>query len=90
MLPPNGRVQIDGSIIFPLRGTPPTCNLDGYYQDPDDPYRWRMIYCKCKHRELGKLYTCPSGRTKKRDFCNLVLIPINPRYCNQDCSIKDK
>lgn len=85
----NGRLQDDGSIIFPMRGDPPVCNLEGYIQDPEDAFRWIMLYCPCKHRELKKRFICSSGKVRHKDYCNHLQLVINPAYCNQ-CQVSDK
>lgn len=89
MIPSNARHNIDGSITFPCRGIAPTCNEPGYIEDPNDPFRWIMIYCPCIHRELQKPIPCPnSGRIRNVDFCKLKILGINPRFCNVDCTEK--
>lgn len=90
MIPPGGRLQGDGSITFPMRGDPPPCNLPGYRVDPDDPFRWLMIYCKCQHRKLAHQWICSNGKMRTGDYCQVKNLPINPLYCNQDCTIEDK
>jgi hypothetical protein len=86
----DGRLQSDGSIIFPIRGAPPKCDLPGYMVDPTDDFRWIMIYCPCKHRVLRQRYICNNGQERFRDFCELLKLPINPAYCNQACKVVDR
>jgi hypothetical protein len=84
MLPKGARVHSDGSVTFPVRGDPPQ-PIQGYVQDPGDPFRWIMSYVTCKHRILNQSYKCSSGQIRTRDFCPLIGLPINPSYCNQAC-----
>jgi hypothetical protein len=86
--PPGARHNSDGSVVFPMRGKAPTCNVPGYVEDPTDPYRWLMVYTLCDNREINKLMPCPrSGRPVCRDYCAKVNMVVTPRYCNIDCNI---
>lgn len=79
-LPPGARIQSDGSVTFPARGKAPD-PIEGYISDPADPWRWLKLYELCVHRVIAKPYICTSGRTRTRDFCELLKIPINPAFC---------
>jgi hypothetical protein len=83
-----GRIQSDGSIVYPMRGDFPSPPL-GYTSDPNDPYRLILDYLNCKYREIGQKFKCPSNQIKTRDFCHLLKLPINPAYC-RDCQKREE
>ena len=88
MFPPNARHQPDGSVTFPPRGTLPVCNVEGYEEDPSDPWKWIMLYLDCRHRTLNKPYKCNTGKLKQRDFCELKMLPCNPAIC-KGCPVRE-
>lgn len=78
-----GREMPDGSLVFPHRGKPPVFNDPRYEEDPEDAYRYVLKYVPCDKRVLNQKYTCNSGRSRCRDFCILLHLPINPKFCSE-------
>jgi hypothetical protein len=75
----------NGDIVFPTRGIPPKY-IEGYTQDPGDPYLFHLNYRDCVHRQDAiKITPCK----KKIPFrlCSLKGIKVDAIYCQscQDC-----
>lgn len=75
-----GRLQEDGSLVYPRRGEPPTLP-DGFERDPGDPYVIRPVYEDCKHRCIVK-FIMPCGLLGGRNWCTLKGIEATMGVCN--------
>ncbi len=86
-LPPGARMQDDGSITFPMRGSPPIWAHANYVRDPTDAYRFVLGYKPCKYRLLGVRVKCPLG-SRLIDQCVLIGLPVHPAFC-QTCTKRE-
>ena len=86
-LPPGAKLQGDGSITFPMRGSPPVWEHKNYVRDPTDAYRFVQTYKPCKYRTIGVRVKCPLG-SRLVDQCSLLGLPVGPAFC-QTCNKRE-
>lgn len=78
----SGRLQEDGSILYPRRGNPPKAP-EGFESDPGDPFILRPVFEPCDNRKIQRVIL-PCGNVGGRHMCVLKGVDISPGYCD-DC-----
>lgn len=76
----SGRLQKDGSLVYPHRGDPPNIP-DGFMRDPGDPYVLIPVFEDCTHRHLIKV-ELPCGKEAARHWCTLHDKEATPTVCD--------
>lgn len=81
------RILDDGTLVFPKNGLPPM-ELNGYVQDPGDPYVFTPIVPDCVHRTQRN--SClPCGTHIMKAFCLKLELFVTPKHCSE-CVLEKK
>jgi hypothetical protein len=80
------RLQSNGDLVFPARGTPPK-EQEGYTKDKNDQYRLLSVWPDCKHRTFRTIKSgCCGSYTVT--VCGKNNKPITIHICRK-CNDKD-
>ena len=79
-LPPEFSILADGSLMVPVRGTPPPAP-EGYEQSAGDPYVYVPVLVDCTYREakVKDKSTCCAGTHYL--YCNYKKITVSRGDC---------
>jgi hypothetical protein len=79
--PKGGRLQENGDLVFPQRGTPPKYPIQGFKKDPTDPWRYKAVFAPCVHRRLDEKFYQQCGCTGVTTHCLFYKKNINLSQC---------
>lgn len=77
----------NGDIVFSKKDTPPEA-IEGYTQDPVDPYHFRMNLVPCSHRCYKEELCCEGRAKRKQMYCNLLDEATTTLKC-KECELND-